>query len=100
EEAAAAAESMQEQAAKLADVVGLFKLDATQHYVSASAGTSVTASAQVKAATRPVMRPAKHRASAPAVAAPASGKSAQADAMRARPPKSPVVSGADEWEEF
>ncbi|NHQ92901.1 methyl-accepting chemotaxis protein [Janthinobacterium lividum] len=104
EEAAAAAESMQEQAAKLADVVGLFKLDATQHYVSASAGPSVTASAPGKSAMRPAMRPAiqpaKHRASAPAVAAPAPGKAAQADAVRARAPKAPVASGADEWEEF
>ncbi|MCC7644520.1 MULTISPECIES: methyl-accepting chemotaxis protein [unclassified Janthinobacterium] len=108
EEAAAAAESMQEQAAKLADVVGLFKLDATQHYVAASASPSVTAStpgkAAMQAATRPTMRPAiepaKRRAPASAVAAPAPGKAAQADAVRARTPKAPVASGADEWEEF
>ncbi|MEF2268412.1 methyl-accepting chemotaxis protein [Janthinobacterium sp. LS2A] len=106
EEAAAAAESMQEQAAKLADVVGLFKLDATQHYVSASASPSVTASAPaaMRPATRPVTRPtiqpARHRAPAPAVAAPAPGKAAQADAVHARAPKAPVASGADEWEEF
>ncbi|MCC7696297.1 methyl-accepting chemotaxis protein [Janthinobacterium sp. EB271-G4-7A] len=102
EEAAAAAESMQEQAAKLADVVGLFKLDATQHYVSASAGPSVTASAPGKSATRPApaFQPAKHRAQAATVAAPAPGKAAQAEAARARVPKAPVASGADEWEEF
>jgi methyl-accepting chemotaxis protein len=108
EEAAAAAESMQEQAAKLADVVGLFKLDATQHYVSASAGPSATASAPIKAAMpadtraamRPAIQPAKHRAPAATVAASAPGKAAQAEAVRARPPKTPVASGADEWEEF
>ncbi|OEZ46499.1 methyl-accepting chemotaxis protein III [Janthinobacterium sp. MP5059B] len=102
EEAAAAAESMQEQAAKLADVVGLFKLDATQHYVSASAGLSVTASAPAKSATRPApaIQPARHRAPAATVAAPAPGKAAQAEAARARVPKAPVASGADEWEEF
>ncbi|OEZ59194.1 methyl-accepting chemotaxis protein I [Janthinobacterium sp. HH103] len=101
EEAAAAAESMQEQAAKLADVVGVFKLDATQRYVSASAGPSVTASAQGgKTATRPAVQPAKHRAPAPAAAAPAPGKAAQADAVRARAPKTTVASGADDWEEF
>ncbi|STR26824.1 Ribose and galactose chemoreceptor protein [Janthinobacterium lividum] len=106
EEAAAAAESMQEQAAKLAEVVGVFKLDATQHYVAASAGPSVTASAPaaMRPATRPVTRPtiqpARHRAPVPAMAAPAPGKAAQADAVRARAPKAPVASGADEWEEF
>ncbi|MGK5065174.1 methyl-accepting chemotaxis protein [Janthinobacterium sp. LB3P112] len=104
EEAAAAAESMQEQAAKLAEVVGLFKLDATQHYVSASAGPSVTASAPgkaaMRAATRPAIEPAKHRAPAPAVTAPVPGKAAHAEAGRARTPKTPVASGADEWEEF
>ncbi|MBR7635609.1 methyl-accepting chemotaxis protein [Janthinobacterium lividum] len=102
EEAAAAAESMQEQAAKLADVVGLFKLDATQHYVSASAGLSVTASGPAKSATRPApaIQPARHRAPAATVAAPAPGKAAQAEAARARVPKAPVASGADEWEEF
>ncbi|MDO8034376.1 methyl-accepting chemotaxis protein [Janthinobacterium sp. SUN128] len=102
EEAAAAAESMQEQAAKLADVVGLFKLDATQHYVSASAGPSMTASAPAKSATRPApaIQPARHRAPAATVAAPAPGKAAQAEAARARVPKAPVASGADEWEEF
>ncbi|WP_402718943.1 methyl-accepting chemotaxis protein [Janthinobacterium rivuli] len=102
EEAAAAAESMQEQAAKLAEVVGVFKLDATQQYVSASAGPSVTASAPaaMRAAMRPAIQPAKRRTPAPAVTAPTPGKAAQADAVRARAPKAPVASGADEWEEF
>ena len=108
EEAAAAAESMQEQAAKLADVVGLFKLDAAQQYVSASAGPSATAFAPMKAAMpadtrsamRPTIQPAKHRAPAATVAAPTPGKAAQAEAVRARKPKTPVASGADEWEEF
>ncbi|PHV35090.1 hypothetical protein CSQ94_00615 [Janthinobacterium sp. BJB312] len=102
EEAAAAAESMQEQAAKLAEVVGVFKLDATQQYVSASTGPSVTAPAPaaMRAAMRPAIQPAKRRTPAPAVTAPTPGKAAQADAARARAPKAPVASGADEWEEF
>ncbi|MCA1860654.1 methyl-accepting chemotaxis protein [Janthinobacterium sp. HSC-3S05] len=102
EEAAAAAESMQEQAAKLAEVVGVFKLDATQQYVSASAGPSVTAPAPaaMRAAMRPAIQPVKRRTPAPAVTAPTPGKAAQADAVRARAPKAPVASGADEWEEF
>ena len=98
EEAAAAAESMQEQAAKLADVVGVFKLDATQHSVSTSAALSVKAPTPVKTAVRPVVQAAARRAPAQPAAAP--GKAAPADAVRARAPKAPVASGADEWEEF
>ncbi|MDN2670951.1 methyl-accepting chemotaxis protein [Janthinobacterium sp. SUN026] len=109
EEAAAAAESMQEQAARLAEVVGVFKLDATQQYAAARSSPSVTAPAPVAAATRAAMRPATQpamrrapasRAPAPAVAATSPDKAAQADAVRARTPKTPVASGADEWEEF
>ncbi|MCM2568557.1 MULTISPECIES: methyl-accepting chemotaxis protein [Janthinobacterium] len=109
EEAAAAAESMQEQAARLAEVVGVFKLDATQQYAAAHSSPSVTAPAPVAAATRAAMRPATQpamrrapasRAPAPAVTATSPDKAAQADAVRARTPKAPVASGADEWEEF
>ena len=42
EEAAAAAESMQEQAARLTDVVGLFKLDARQVTHAAAAAPVTT----------------------------------------------------------
>ncbi|PVX37490.1 methyl-accepting chemotaxis protein [Janthinobacterium sp. 78] len=98
EEAAAAAESMQEQAAKLAEVVGVFKLDATQHSVSTTAALSVKAPAPLKTAVRPVVQAAVRRAPAQPAAAP--GKAAPADAVRARAPKAPVASGADEWEEF
>ena len=94
EQAAAAAESMQEQAAKLAAVVGVFKLDATQHSVSASGALSVKAPAPVKTAVQAAVR------RAPAQPATAPGKAAPADAGRARAPKAPVASGADEWEEF
>ncbi|MDN2701970.1 methyl-accepting chemotaxis protein [Janthinobacterium sp. SUN100] len=109
EEAAAAAESMQEQAARLAEVVGVFKLDATQQYAAARSSPSVTAPAPVAAATRAAMQPATQpamrrapasRAPAPAVTATSPDKAAQADAVRARTPKTPVASGADEWEEF
>jgi len=98
EQAAAAAESMQEQAAKLADVVGVFKLDATQHYVSTSAALSVKAPAPVRTAVRPVAHAAVRRSPAQPAASP--GKAAPAEAVRARTPKAPVASGADEWEEF
>ncbi|MDO8037708.1 methyl-accepting chemotaxis protein [Janthinobacterium sp. SUN211] len=105
EEAAAAAESMQEQAARLAEVVGVFKLDATQQYAAARSSPSVTAPAPVAAATRAATQPAMRRAPAsrapaPAVTANSPDKAAQADAVRARTPKTPVASGADEWEEF
>ncbi|MBE3025263.1 hypothetical protein GQ37_003270 [Janthinobacterium sp. BJB1] len=110
EQAAAAAESMQEQAAKLADVVGVFKLDASQQYVAASAAPAMaptmTASAPARAPVKSAARPAIRRTAAPAPApvvaapAPATGKAAPAEAVRARTPKAPVASGADEWEEF
>ena len=94
EQAAAAAESMQEQAARLAGVVGVFKLDATQQYVASSASPVVAPS--VPAPVKPAIR----RAAASAVAAPATGKAAPAEAVRTRTPKAPVASSADEWEEF
>ncbi|MFC3459061.1 methyl-accepting chemotaxis protein [Massilia haematophila] len=83
EESAAAAASMQDQAAKLAQVVGVFKLDA--HAAPAKAAAAAPARAlAVRAA--PAARPVKK---APVVAAPAK------PAARAT-----ATAGADEWEEF
>ncbi|MFZ4875327.1 methyl-accepting chemotaxis protein [Janthinobacterium sp. Mn2066] len=79
EQAAAAAEAMQEQSARLAEVVGLFKLDAAQAQVRHVARTAV---------------PAR-----PAVPAPQATVT-KLDTARVRKAKAPVVSGADEWEEF
>ncbi len=81
EESAAAATSMQEQAAKLAQVVGVFKLDA--HSVAVAAPKAAPARA---IAVRP--KPAARAVKAPVVAAKAAKPAARATA------------GADEWEEF
>ena len=84
EEAAAAAESMQEQSAKLADVVSVFKLDPAQTVASARA----LPPARVRVAALP-RRPALAVATAP--------KKTSAPAA-----KKPVVTStqADGWEEF
>ena len=81
EESAAAATSMQEQAAKLAQVVGVFKLD-----------TQAVARAAPKAA--PVRAIAARPQQAP--------RAAKAPAKQAAPakPAARATAGADEWEEF
>jgi methyl-accepting chemotaxis protein len=85
EESAAAAASMQEQAAKLAQVVGVFKLDAQ----AAIAPAAPAAPAPVRAiAARP-------KQATPAVKAPAAVAARQAAKPAARAPAK-----ADEWEEF
>jgi methyl-accepting chemotaxis protein len=87
EEAAAAAQSLQDQAAELARVVSIFKLDAAdERALAAAAPVSHSAVAVVpKASARPA--PAKKKQAAPAKAA---------------APKKVVTAsaGGDEWEEF
>jgi hypothetical protein len=87
EQAAAAAESMQEQAVKLAQAVSVFKLGAEQQSMAAFAAPAVTG-APVQASARQLSadRPAKSRSVA--VAVPKS--------------KAPAIAPGtgDEWEEF
>jgi methyl-accepting chemotaxis protein len=77
EEAAAAASSMQDQAAKLAEVVSVFKLDRSHDFGAVAA--------PVKAAPA---RPALPRASAPVVKA------------AARPARAAKQAVEADWEEF
>jgi len=88
EQAAAAAESMQEQSAKLADVVSVFKLDAAY-------STPALPHAAAPARARPLPR----RAVAVAVAAP---KPAAAEKPAALAPRKAVVTASEsgDWEEF
>ncbi|TFW13901.1 methyl-accepting chemotaxis protein [Duganella callida] len=100
EQAAAAAESMQEQSAKLADVVSVFKLDAayaTPALPRAATRTTALARTATGAATA-VPAPAKIAASARGAAA-VSGSSGAGESM---PPRRKPVSAAsqDDWEEF
>jgi methyl-accepting chemotaxis protein len=86
EESAAAAASMEDQAAKLAQVVSVFKLDSQ----AATAAPASTVKARPAVARAPAARPPRARSerSAPAIAAP----------QRTRP--APAKAGNDEWEEF
>jgi methyl-accepting chemotaxis protein len=86
EEAAAAAQSLQDQAAELARVVSIFKLVEGEERVSVAAYTPAAKPAVVKPLTP--RAPVKKLAAAPAPAA--------------KPKKvvAAATSGADEWEEF
>jgi methyl-accepting chemotaxis protein len=85
EEAAAAAESMQEQSAKLANVVSVFKLDGMS--VAPALASPARASAPVRAKALP------RRTTAVAVAKPAA-------AQRKTATTAGDANGADGWEEF
>ncbi len=103
EEAAAAAQSLQDQASELAHVVSIFKLVEGEavHVVSAPAmseAPAATAATQV-AVRKPAARPALKRPAAPKASASAA---APAPAAAASKPKKVVAAAgnADEWEEF
>jgi len=89
EEAAAAAASMQDQAARLAEVVSVFKLDRMQ-----AAGATMAA-----AAAAPAAKPAPTVTRAAAPARPPVRRATPA-APKAIAASKPVASGADDWEEF
>ena len=105
EQAAAAAQSLQDQAGELARVVSIFKLEeGEEHHVSTHA--KAPAAAPVVTSTAVVARPVVKRPAPPALkkpaAAPAAPKKA-GEAVAAPKPKKAAVSAtasADEWEEF
>ncbi|KFI07427.1 chemotaxis protein [Massilia sp. BSC265] len=66
EEAAAAAESLQDQAGKLSELVSVFKLDARSHTVAAPAVHGKPATRLAAPAMRPMARPASPAASSKA----------------------------------
>ena len=97
EESAAAAESMKHQAARLADVVSVFRLDETPHAApSASArpaAPAVRPSAHGSGAAHPAPRPTP-------TASPALASSGARPGPVASVPAAAPVGGADEWESF
>ncbi|MET3129837.1 methyl-accepting chemotaxis protein [Oxalobacteraceae bacterium GrIS 1.11] len=100
EQAAAAAESMQEQSQKLSHAVSIFKLDGDESAASASAHPAPAPSRPVPARA-PV--PARSVARAPALAASARQPAKAASAPRAATlaaPKKLAAAAGDEWEEF
>ncbi|SEN28214.1 methyl-accepting chemotaxis protein [Duganella sp. CF517] len=91
EQAAAAAESMQEQSAKLADVVSVFKLDGLQ----LPAPVAASSRAAPRMPLRPALPPRRARPAAVA-AVPAPARKAAPDSTR----KAITTNDADGWEEF
>ena len=102
EEAAAAAQSLQDQASELARVVSIFKLSEGEQYqaeTSAPAATSTAVAVRAAAAKRPAPALKKPAAKKPAAAPAAAAAPAQEDAPAAKPKKAATVA-SDEWEEF
>jgi len=107
EQAAAAAQSLQDQAGELARVVSIFKLEeGEEHHVPAQAQAKAPATAPAVTTTAVVARPVVKRPAPPALKKPAAASAApkKADEAVAAPkPKKAAVSAtasADEWEEF
>ena len=102
EEAAAAAQSLQDQASELARVVSIFKLSEGEQYQAEAAPAAAATSTAV------VVRPAAAKRPAPALKKPAVKKPAAApaaakeDAPAAPAPKAKKAAtvASDEWEEF
>jgi methyl-accepting chemotaxis protein len=95
EEAAAAAQSLQDQAAELARVVSIFKLDENEE---THAETAVALAAPAAPAAP---RPALRRAARPALKKPAQpAQGHDAAAAQPRPKKAAATTAGDEWEEF
>jgi len=109
EEAAAAFQSLQDQAAELQRVVSIFKLAEGEEAAAAEAAAPVSASTAV--ATRAVVaRPARRPAASPQLKKPAAARKPAAKADEAQAPESPSASStskkvaaaaaSDDWEEF
>jgi methyl-accepting chemotaxis protein len=94
EEAAAAAQSLQDQAGELARVVSIFKLVDGEQEQEAALAPAATTSLAVRA---PAVRRAPAR---PAAKKPAPAAATEVPAAPARPKKAATTAGNDEWEEF
>ena len=102
EEAAAAAQSLQDQAAELARVVSIFKLDENEQYqaealAAVAAPVASTAVVPARPAAKRVARPALKKAAATTAAAAADDV---APAAAPAKPKKAAATADDEWEEF
>ncbi len=106
EEAAAAAQSLQDQASELARVVSIFKLSEGEQYQA-----EVQATAAPATSTAVVVRPAAAKRPAPALKKPvvkkAAGSAAKPAAAQEEAPAAPAAKAkkaatvaSDEWEEF
>ena len=96
EEAAAAAQSLQDQAGELARVVSIFKLEEGEQF-------QFEAQAPVATTTAVVVRPAAKRPVPPAPKKPAAASAAvnpEEAEVAPKPKKAAATVGNDEWEEF
>ncbi|TFW29007.1 methyl-accepting chemotaxis protein [Massilia horti] len=107
EEAAAAAQSLQDQAAELARVVSIFKLaEGEEAYTPpapvapAAPAAPSTAVVALRPAAKRAGRPALKKAAASAKPATPAQPAAAAQEPAASKPKAPATTAGDEWEEF
>jgi methyl-accepting chemotaxis protein len=106
EEAAAAAQSLQDQAGELSRVVSIFKLTEGEQYQAEAPAASAAASTGTAVVVRPsaVKRPAapmkKPGAKKPAASASKPAPAAAQDEAPAAKPKKAATVASDEWEEF
>jgi methyl-accepting chemotaxis protein len=103
EEAAAAAQSLQDQAGELARVVSIFKLSEDEEQAQAPASLAPAMAPVAPAAPRPAA--VKRAAARPALKKPAATQPAAAEASAAEPAAAPAkprkaAAVGDEWEEF
>jgi len=94
EQAAAAAQSLQDQAHTLTEVVSFFKLDAAGKGMTASAPVSAPLAKHQPATASALRKPALPSGPASAVPAPRSTP------VVARQPKLPAATSDDDWEQF
>jgi methyl-accepting chemotaxis protein len=104
EEAAAAAQSLQDQAGELARVVSIFKLAEEEEQSHSVAALAVAAAPAAAVTPRPAA--AKRAGARPALKKPAASKPAAAEAPAGERPAAPAMpknvaaAVGDEWEEF
>ena len=98
EQAAAAAQSLQDQAGELAHVVSIFKLVEGEGQ-GQGAGVALAAR-QAVATAMPASRPAPLRVARPALKKPAPAAPARTAPAPQKPKKVVVAANHDEWEEF
>jgi len=102
EEAAAAAQSLQDQAAELARVVSIFKLEEGEQFQFDTPAPAPAAAAAPVTAVAVVPRQPARRTAPPALKKPAAAKPKAANEApgQQKPKKAAATAGADEWEEF
>jgi len=100
EESAAAAASMQDQAAKLAQVVSIFKLDSVLAAAPVAAKVAPAINKPVVKLARPAARVEPVIAKPAAPAKPARTKVAPVAAPAVKREPRATVASADDWEEF